>query len=49
MTYFNKEVDIGKDMVNLFKEYFISMYVSNDLVCPQVILKENSINPINTV
>lgn len=49
MTYLDKEVDNGKDIANLFKEYFSNTYISNNIACSQVILKENNINSINKI
>jgi len=49
IPHLDKEVNNGNDIVNVFKEYFSNTYVTNDITCPQINLKENYIEAINTI
>lgn len=41
MSYLDIEVNNGNDIVNLFKEYFSNTYITNDITCPKINLKQN--------
>lgn len=49
MSYLNKEVDNGKDIVNLFKDYFSKTYTLTNTICSQIIFDKNNMNPINKI
>lgn len=49
MSYLDKEVNNGNDIVNLFKEYFSNTYITNDITCPETNLKQNNIETINKI
>uniref|UniRef100_A0A2S2PCA4 Uncharacterized protein n=1 Tax=Schizaphis graminum TaxID=13262 RepID=A0A2S2PCA4_SCHGA len=49
MSYLDEEVNNSNNIVNLFKEYFSNTYVTNDIACTQINLKENNIGAIHII
>jgi len=49
MSFLNKKVNNGKDIINIFKDYFSNTYVLNNNVYPHSYLEENNINPISKI
>jgi len=49
MSFLNKEVNNGKDIINVLKDDFSSTYVLNNNVQPHSYLEENNINPISKI